>query len=59
MNKEFLTTKEVAEKYNVSLTAVYQWIDKGLPHSITYIGTNKNYRFNEEEVHSWVVKQRS
>ena len=54
-----MTTKEVSTKYKVSMTAVYHWIERGLPHTITYVGTTKNYVFDEEEVQRWIDKERN
>lgn len=48
--ERMLTIKDLMEKYKVSRTAIYNWINKGLP--VLKIGGV--VRFDQEQVNAWI-----
>jgi excisionase family DNA binding protein len=52
---QLLTSKELANKLNITRRTLYKLINKGLPH----IRVNGGYRFDEGEVIQWLRSRSS
>lgn len=49
-----LTVLDLTEKYGVSTTTVYAWIEKGLPHNVERrVGKKPRYVFDRIELEKW------
>ena len=49
-----LTVLDLTERYNVSTTTVYAWIEKGLPHNVERrVGMKPRYVFVPSELEQW------
>lgn len=49
-NEKLLTTKELADKFNVHTNSVYNWRKEGMP----YVIAGRNCRYDYEEVKQWL-----
>lgn len=50
--ENFMTSKQVADCYNVHINTVYKWRTQGLPY---YEMGEKTLRYDPEEVAKWIA----
>ena len=54
-----MKAKDVAKKYNVTTSAVYQWIKEGLEYDVKVGNGKTGYVFNSEKVEEFIEKKKN
>ena len=55
MSKQYLTTKDLMNKYQVASATIYRWRQEGMP----YMKIGKSVRFDEEKVDEWIRENKN